>query len=83
MPLLPVIAQVFDTTVDALVNDEAYTAAVAQNKPGPQKKIQQQTNRDSAHRQAARYCTIDRRDVAGQRITNKPAQCAGLLVHSV
>ena len=40
--LLPVIAQVLDTTLDALVNDEAHTPAAAPKKRGPQKKIQQQ-----------------------------------------
>ena len=40
--LLPVIAQALDTTLDALVNDEAHTTAAAPKKRGPQKKIQQQ-----------------------------------------
>ena len=40
--LLPVIAQALDTTLDALVNDEAHTTAAAPKKHGPQKKIQQQ-----------------------------------------
>ena len=40
--LLPVIAQALDTTLDALVNDDAHTTAAAPKKRGPQKKIQQQ-----------------------------------------
>ena len=40
--LLPVIAQALDTTLDALVNDEAHTIAAVPKKRGPQKKIQQQ-----------------------------------------
>ena len=40
--LLPVIAQALDTTLDALVNDEARTPTAAPKKRGPQKKIQQQ-----------------------------------------
>ncbi len=40
--LLPVIAQALDTTLDALVNDEAHTTTAAPKKRGPQKKIQQQ-----------------------------------------
>ena len=40
--LLPVIAQALDTTLDALVNDEAHTTAAAPKKRGPQKKIRQQ-----------------------------------------
>jgi hypothetical protein len=42
MSLLPVIAQALGTTLDALVNDDAQTAAVVPKKRGPQKKIQQQ-----------------------------------------
>ncbi|QIL19640.1 hypothetical protein [Thermomonas sp. HDW16] len=41
--LLPVIAQVLDTTLDALVADNAaLTMASAPKKRGPQKKIRQQ-----------------------------------------
>ena len=40
--LLPVITQALDTTLDALVNDEAHTTAAVPKKRGPQKKIQQQ-----------------------------------------
>ena len=46
--LLPVIAQALDTTLDALVNDEAHTTAAAPKKRGPAPKIQQQLERINA-----------------------------------
>ena len=46
--LLPVIAQALDTTLDALVNDEAHATAAAPKKRGPAPKIQQQLERINA-----------------------------------
>ena len=78
--LLPVIAEALDTTLDALVNDEAHTTAAAPKKHGPQKKIQQQMK------------LIETLPIAKQRViaqwidsmlqsnpNKKPAQCAGFL----
>ncbi len=46
--LLPVIAQALDTTLDALVNDDAHTESAAPKKRGPAPKIQQQLERINA-----------------------------------
>ena len=46
--LLPVIAQTLDTTLDALVSDQAASPTAAPKKRGPQKKIRQQLERIEA-----------------------------------
>lgn len=46
--LLPVIAQTLDSTLDALVSDQAASPAAAPKKRGPQKKIRQQLERIEA-----------------------------------
>ena len=81
--LLRVIAQTLDTTLDALVNDEAHNSCRAEEAGAAEEdSATDEADRDAAHRQAAHHRASDRLDPAEQRISKKPAQSAGFLFHS-